>query len=439
MISIRRVVAHLSLSVVSLGTLIVASPSAHAQLTAANARWQAWVGCWRPEDPSQSPFIARPVVCVVPTPTASAVDVVTVDSGKLVSRYTVDASGAQRSVNRDGCTGWERARWSDDSLRVFLSSELTCGAVRRSAAGIMSITQGGDWLTIDAVKAGANEAVRATRYRDVDAPAQLPPEIAAAATLGRRLDRRTAAIAAGAKLTSSIIVEAIQAADTAAVQAWLVERHEMYNLDSKTLIALADAGVPGSVTDIMIAASYPDEFHFSRGPAPGAMMAQPSALDSARIAADYLLSRDCDPLSYYSPYGWGVNPCNSYSSSYRYGYPGNRLGYGYGYGYGGYGYGYGNPVYYGGAYGGAYGGPVVIVQNNGNDAARGRAVKGQGYTRGGSSSSGGSSASTSSAPSSGGSSSGSSSSGASSSSGSSSSGGSSSSSGRTAIPKPPSL
>ncbi len=423
------------MSMVALGTLVVASPSAGAQVAASSGRWLAWVGCWRPDDPTQLPLVNAPVVCVVPTSTASAVDIVTVDSGKVVSRYTVDASGAQRSVNRDGCTGWERARWSSDSLRVFLNSELACGALKRSSTGIMSITRGGEWVGIDAVTAGGNEAVRATRYRDVQPSADLPADVTTAATLGPQLGRRAAALAAGAALTPSIIVEATHALDTAAVQAWLVERHETYELDPKTLIALADAGVPGSVTDVMVAASYPDEFHFNRGPAP-AMMGDFSARDSARIAADYLLSRNCDPLSYYSPYSWGINPCSSSSYSYRYGYPGYRYGaYGYGYGYGGYGYGSGYDPYY---YGGAYGGPVVIISNGSNNDAgvgHGRAVKGQGYTRGGSSS-GSSGASGSYAPSS---SSQPSSASSGSSSGSGSSAGSSSSSGRTAIPKPPSL
>lgn len=429
MISLRRVAPRWSLGVVALGTLLVVAPRASAQLTAANARWQAWVGCWQQDDPTQSPLApGAPLVCVVPTATASAVDVVTVDSGKVVSRYTVDASGREHPVNRDGCTGWERARWSNDSLRVFLSSELTCGAMKRTSTGVMSISPSGEWVSVDAVKAGANEAVRATHYRDVEAPAQLPTDIALAATLGRRLDRRTAAIAAGARLTGTVIVEATHALDTAAVQAWLVERHETYNLSAAMLVALADAGVPGSVTDVMVAATYPEEFHFSRGPAPSMMGLSPT--DSARIAADYLLGRGrCDPLSYYSPYGWGVNPCNSYYGGYQFGaYPGYRYGYGYGYGYSpfGYGYGYG---YQPGYYSGIYTGPVVIVSNNAD--THGRAVKGQGYTRSsGSSSSGGGGSSAGSS---------SSSSGSSGSSGSSSSGSASSSgsSGRTAHPRPP--
>jgi len=417
-----RIASRLSLS--ALGILAAIAPIATAQLTGANPRWQAWIGCWRETDADAALLASsEPVVCVVPTAAASAVDVVTVDSGKIVSRYTVDASGKQRDVNHDGCSGWERARWSKDSLRVFLSSDLKCGALTRSSTGLMSISPSGAWLTVAAVKVGGNEAVRVIHYRGIDTPPQLPSDLDIAATLGRRLDHRTAAMAAGAPLTTSVIVEAARALDTAGMQAWLVERHEAFNLTAETLVSLADAGVPGSVTDVMVAATYPEEFHFSHGSAPSTMM-DLSPTDSARIANDYLYGRrNCDPLAYYSPFDWGVNPCSTYYGAYRYGF-GYRPGYGYGYspfGYGGYGYG---PAFYGGV----YTGPVVIVSNT--EQPHGRAVKGQGYTRGGSSSSGsssGSSASTSSSGSSASSGSSSSSSGSS----------SSSSSGRTAHPRPP--
>jgi hypothetical protein len=411
---------------VTLGFSFVTPVGAQVAFNATNPHWQAWLGCWQPTDAATTD---APVVCVMPTSAANAVDMVTVDSGKIVSRYTVDASGERHAVTRDGCTGWESARWSLDGSRVFLTSDLTCGALKRTSAGVMSMIPNGEWLTVDAVKAGGNEAVRATHYREATAPANLSPDLASVATLGLRTDRLAAKIATSKPLTAGIVVEATAALDTAAMQAWLVERHEKFSLSAETLVALADAGVPGSVTDVMVAAAYPEEFHFSRSPAPA--MGELSPRDSARIAADYLLGRNCDPLSYYSPYGWGVNPCTSYGYRYGYGYPDYRLGYGYGYGYGARGYGYG---YGAGYYSGVYSGPVVIVQN-GSESEHGRAVKGQGYTRSGGSASGSAGSSSSYAPA--GSSNGSSSGSSAGSSSSGSSAGSSSSSGRTAIPRPP--
>src|SRR5215217_3211603 len=78
--------------------LFIATPDAEAQV-AASQRWQAWVGCWQPVGQ------ATTTVCVAPSATPSSVEVVTIDSGKVASRFTVDASGQQRTVDRDGCAG----------------------------------------------------------------------------------------------------------------------------------------------------------------------------------------------------------------------------------------------------------------------------------------------------------------------------------------------
>src|SRR4051812_1397807 len=103
--------------------------TSHAQATSAAATaWQPFIGCWRatvqvaPTDVALSDeaseadrVLARrafamldsarsrelgakaPVVCVVPSGTANA-DVVTVDSDRVLSRFTVDATGGQHSI-----------------------------------------------------------------------------------------------------------------------------------------------------------------------------------------------------------------------------------------------------------------------------------------------------------------------------------------------------
>ncbi|MEO7084615.1 MAG: hypothetical protein ABI442_07015 [Gemmatimonadaceae bacterium] len=413
---------------------------AGAQSAAVNARWQAWIGCWQQvqEIPHESMIQAvrppaPPIVCVTPGANSSSVEIVTVDSARVLSRYSVDASGAPHAVDRDGCAGTESARWSRDSLRVFLHSDLTCAnSLKRVSTGVMSI-ESGEWVDVHSLSVVGNEGVRAVRYRQENAPKGLPSNLVSVIGNARRLDAQTAIIAAGAPLTAAAIAEASSAIDTAAVQSWLVERHEKTTVNAKILMGLADAGVPGSVTDIMVALAHPAEYHFDNVQSDDNMAggAALTRADSARIAADYNSHRraDCDPFSSYSPYGWGYDPCSSYGYGYNgYGYNGYN-GYGSGYGYGGYGYGsygYGGLGYAGGYPGYYYTGPVIIV-SNGSGTEHGRAVKGQGYTRGGSSSAG---SSTTRSPSSDAGTSGSSS-------GSSSSGSSGSSSGRTAHTRPP--
>lgn len=402
--------------------IVLCSSAASAQTPTAPTRWQAWVGCWRLAEAG-----SQQRVCVLPSTTPSAVSIVTVDSSTIVSRHTVDASGARQSIDRDGCAGWERASWSKDSLRVFLASELACdGAIKRTSTGLMSLTAGGQWVDVQTLKVASNEMVRTSRYVPVVDTAGLPAEAASAVASSQRLGARTAVLAAGGRVSVDAVVEASRMLDTTVVQAWLVERRQDFQLDGKMLIALADAGVPGSVTDVLVALSYPEQFRVDRG-----AMEAPTLMrsDSARIASSYLWDRSFDCGAYgYAPFGWGPS-----RSCYRYGLMYQRYGYGVGYG-------YGYDSFYPGYYG-YYTRPIVIVR--GDTEPRGVAVNGQGYTRsrGSSSSGGASSRSEGSSASSGAQSSGSSSSGSgsgSSSSGSSSSSSGSSSSGRTAKTRPPS-
>jgi hypothetical protein len=304
--------------------------------------------------------------------------------------------------------------------------------------GVMSLSSSGEWIDVRTINAFLNEAVRVVRYREVPTPAMVPAELASAIANRKRPEVKLTLLAAGSNLSAANIVEASNMIDTSAVQAWLVERRQPMKVDARTLVALADAGVPGSVTDVMVALAYPKQFHFDRGMGGGGDMPL-SRADSARIVSSYMWGRTvgCGTYAAYSPFGWGGDPCFEYNRGFsRYW---NRYGYDYGYSRYGYGYGYdagfGYPYY-----SGYYTQPIVVVR--GPQPEHGQAVKGQGYTRGRGDSSpsasrsgyDGGSRTSGSSGSSGSSSSGSSSSG-SSSSGSSSSG--SGSTGRTAHTRPP--
>lgn len=427
----------------AVAAVVTLAPRGQAQTTQAsnqNLRWQAWFGCWRasdvPPDAESGPF-----VCVKPTTQASAVEVAVVDSGRVTTRDTLDASGVDRPVDKQGCTGTQRGEWSADTYRVFLHANLKCeGGLTRTSNTIIGITPTGDWLNVQSVTAFGNTVVRSVHYTDANSAKGLPAEFTAPAT-ERAAAVSTARVAASGSLTVPSVHEAVVRTDTAAVQAWIVQRGVRFNLDADKLVMLADAGVPSSVIDVMIGVSYPERFALNSakisGPA-GSDLTDPSmvGLYGARSRADCLtrVSALYLPLMYdpcFDPYG--------YFGYGRYGYDDYLYGYGYGYSRL-FGYGY-NP-YLGGYYsGGYYSAPVVIVRGS-EQEQHGRVVNGRGYTRGsstsassGSSRSTGGSASASSG-SSGSSSSGSSSSG-SSSAGSSSAGSSSSGGGRTAHPRPP--
>jgi hypothetical protein len=344
-----------------LGILAVAATTAGAQQARVGPKWVAWIGCWTASPPGESVFVpapsSGPIVCITPSASGDAADFTTIDSGKVVSTQRIDASGAEGPVDATGCTGVQRATWSADERRIYLRSSATCDGAKSSTSAILAISASGEWLDIHDVKSYGSDNVRVARYRDAGIPATLPEKIASAL---RDKDASAAArMAAGGDIGPTAIIEASRAVDSLVVADWLMERDQHFSVDAKTLVQLAEAGVPGAVTDVLVAASNPGVFQFARAgqPEDGGNVIYADAGRRRRVSAVGVP---------YDPWSWG---------SLGYGYP---AGYGYGsLGYGGYGsYGYGNPYgYYGGYV------PPIVVVTNGQAQSRGQMVKGRGYTQ----------------------------------------------------------
>src|SRR6185436_309516 len=90
-----------------------------AQQTATDPRWRPWLGCWATNEKGS--------VCIVPSASATAVELVTFSAGKEVYREVVDASGVENDRIFEGCDGWESGSWADDGRRLYLRSEYRCG------------------------------------------------------------------------------------------------------------------------------------------------------------------------------------------------------------------------------------------------------------------------------------------------------------------------
>jgi hypothetical protein len=417
-------IAPLQRCAIALGlVMMVASPIA-AQDARVAPKWLGWIGCWTASVPGTS-AIAPPTengtfVCITPSSRGGdAVDVTTIGDGKVVSTQRIDASGVERPLEQKGCTGVQRASWSADGRRIYLRSASTCDGLKSTTSAILSITASGEWLDVHGVSSYGSENLRVARYRDAGIPASVPAEVASVLR-ERSAGTDAARIVTGARIGAPEVIEASRAADSTVVAAWLLEREQRFSLDARTLIQLADAGVPGAVTDAMVAVSNPGAFHLARVSGQSdAIVTDIDTLSTRRRTAVRGIPID--------PWSWG-----SYGSdAYLYGYP-----YGFRSRYGGYGYGYGNG--YNNGYYGGYAPPIIIVRGGAQDAPAGQMVKGRGYTQPGGSSPGPTARERPSRspepppPSSSGSSSSGSSSGASSSGG--SSGGSSD--GRTAKPRP---
>jgi hypothetical protein len=367
----NRLVFSRRLTLGVLAPMLVAS-TVFAQKPTGDPRWEAWLGCWQSMSQATSTAPASAVVCVTPL-SGSGVEVATLNAGKVVGRDTIETSGEKHAITAQGCTGWQRAEWSHDTRRVYLSSDVACGSsVTRTSSGVIAMTPGGDWLDIQSVSANGNSGVRTTRYREVGPWfADLPAEFAGVISARTRLPYAARALA-GSEVGTRDVIEAVTRVDSLVVESWLAERGQKFDLDARKLIALADAGVPASVTDMMIGVSYPYRFAVARkGSDPVVESDTRGAAQGNGTSAMRGMQTRC--MDVYDPMWFpqaGYDPCGS-----RYG------NYGYGpYGYSPYGYGsYGYSPYYGTG----YSTPIVIVRDNGKpEPPHGKVIKGQGYTRG---------------------------------------------------------
>lgn len=233
---------------------------AHAQNPNLDSRWLAYLGCWR------SIEIGREsTLCLVPARGAepAAVDLVTIDSGRVVAAEQIVATGQRLQATRGDCTGWQSAEWSGVSDRVYLRSEETCpGWGTRTGTGLIAVTDEGQLLYIQGSTVITKTGVRVQRYREAAAELELPSEVADAlnALAPDLTTTARARAAAAAPLAIEDLAEASRELDVAVVEAWLVARGKTFHLDAERLVALAEAGVPPRITDLMIALSNPRVF-----------------------------------------------------------------------------------------------------------------------------------------------------------------------------------
>ena len=232
----------------------------HAQNPTVDSRWLAYLGCWRSIEIGHESTVCLVTRGEVET---DAVDLVTIDSGYVVAAEQIAATGQRLETLRADCTGWQSAQWSGVSDRLYLRSEETCpGWGTRAGTGLIALTHEGQLLYIQGNTIGGKTGVRVQRYRETAAAPDLPSEVKdALSALNTDLTARARARAgAAAPLAIDDLAEASRQLDVEVEEAWLVARGGSFHLDAERLVALAAAGVPGRITDIMIALSNPGVF-----------------------------------------------------------------------------------------------------------------------------------------------------------------------------------
>ena len=318
-----------------------------------DARWLPWIGCWRLGEeqfeaaPDGSELPGPMVVCLSPDAegarmTARAGDEV------LVERILV-ADGMRREVSDGECRGWERRDWSGDGRRLFTSAEIRCGDEEGPIArsGVSLLSGASTWVDIQVVSVEGQQHLEIRRYN----PAP-DAETGTRERAERFDDIRQARRESAAPPGLAAVREAAATADPRVVEAMLTETEPRLQIDRDTLVELDDAGIDSGVIDLLVALAYPERFVVERR-------------RSGRSGGGWSSTGGgfaYDPMSYGSAYPYYMTP----------------FGY---YGYMRYGGMYGGPYspYYGYPYFGGGGNPFIEL--GGDQAPRGGAVRGIGYTR----------------------------------------------------------
>lgn len=380
----------------AIASLIVGSGALHAQTTTTvDARFQPWIGCWRPLesgvgleelDGDKQPTRA----CVVPsTATPGSVEFLMYHRDSLMTRIVVPRPGAPVARKVDECEGVESAEWAPGNARLIFKADLACAnGVRRVETGLMTMNEAGQWVQLQHLAVGKNEATSVARFRFEGETVQ-----PAGVDMGTVRSTRSLRMMAGAPVDVSDIIGVSKMVPASLAEGWLAELGPRVALDARALVQLADGGVPGRVIDVMVALANPDKFQIgpamtnARGVSQGPAIA---SLRTVRPGTINLASRS--RCSIISDFCYGPGGMGAWGFGYRYGMM-DPWGFGYNspygpgmWGYnafspwGGYGYGYNRGMFYGG-------GPIVIVPSGGGNSqvgdgtVRGRAVRGGGYTR----------------------------------------------------------
>jgi len=330
-----------------------------------DGRWTPYLGCWQPAGGSSDGGL----LCFRPVADEVGVEMFTVAENEIVMTEIFQADGTAQAIEREGCSGSETAEFSEDNRRIYTRSLYTCeGDVSRSATGIMSFVSPRQWVDVRSVGVEGDQMAWVQFYESAS-PMAVEDAGLADITGNRGMALRSTRMAASVPLDFEDVLDAAAHVDESAVQAWIAERGDRFNLSGSDLVALDDAGLDEGIIDVMVAVSNPRYFSLDAEAGPEAVAAgQPTGIPMRSAWNRYPYGRLYDPF-FFDPFYYG------YGSRYSYGYSPWGLGTGYR---GGYGAGYG------GWYGGYTPTPVVVTPVD--QSSPGRVVNGRGYSRGRSSS-----------------------------------------------------
>jgi hypothetical protein len=301
---------------------LMLAPSAVSAQVAADSRWAAFLGCWQPLG-TQPDADAISLLCF--RSVGEGVELVDIVDGEAVAIERIVADDVSRPVDSDECEVWENVAFSDDGQRVFTQSAVMCdGDEPRRGSGIMSFTSPDHWVDVRALDVGGETVSWAQEYEVANMSRYETQGLEAFTPRVSMVTRSARELAAGFSDLADV-TEALDAVQPEAVQNWVALRGQPFAVNGDDLVALADAGVPDGVIDVVVAVSNPGRFVVNTG----------GGVEESDARGDRGRYRGYRGYRAYRPV-WGVAGYSPFSSFYRFNSPYGWYGaYGMPYGWGG--------------------------------------------------------------------------------------------------------
>jgi hypothetical protein len=294
---------------VALGVLAIPISSL-AQTPAVDPRWAPYLGCWQLQREATGTGTANleavaarraragetredVMICVTPSSEPNAVAQQTVLNGESVLDEVIAADGSKRTGEHASCTSSRQAEWSSSGRQLFSRGTVSCkGQPDRTITGLSLVAPGPTWVDVQMVEVNGTRSVRVRRYG-----------------LSREQSRVARPAAAGSpapmdRWTIDEVKEAVRHTAPEVVQAALIEVGGKLPLSARRLVELDEAGIPGSVVDVMVALSFPEKFVIERGSTSGGGYGGGGFGGFGGTLDPWLISSELAWLSMYSPFGY---------------------------------------------------------------------------------------------------------------------------------------
>ena len=227
-----------------------------------DSRWLPWLGSWRlvpdPATTRQEKQGGDYVVSVRPGENRDSVAMKALQGKTVFFDDAITANGSARAFGEKECSGWYRYSWSKTGKRLLFEGKSSCpGEQPQEISGLWIINEYGEWLDIQFLQRQDDRIITLRRYSPITEDSR---DFAKYPASGIRSSR----VSAGTAISMNEVVELSHEVAPEILEAALVEYHEPFPINSKTLVYLSDAGVSPQVVDLMVALSFPEKFTVER-------------------------------------------------------------------------------------------------------------------------------------------------------------------------------